>query len=202
MITPNQAVAVSKLADTAVEIERVSGIPAAFTLAQAVLESGWPKLDKGLNAFPGNNCLGIKTYPGCYGEQLWQTREWFTDEERDRWLKGKEGRKIISETGKRRVRKPGTRLAATEKEYVVTDWFATFPTLAKCFEKRTILLSTGKLYKPALDQFLKDSNFVTYVAAVAKHYATEPTYAEAIHRLLKNKDLQAALAAARSRGIS
>lgn len=201
-ITANQAVAVANLADTAVEIERAAGIPASFTLAQSVLESGWAKLEKGLGAFPGNNCLGIKTYPGCFGEQLLETREWFTDQEKADWLAGKVGRKIVRETGKKRERSHGRYIGKTEKEYYVLDWFATFETLARCFDKRTELLSQGKLYKPALDRFRKDSDFVAYVAAVSRHYATEPTYAEAIHRVLKNKDLQTALASARSKGIS
>jgi flagellar protein FlgJ len=39
--------------------EQSSGLPAEITLAQWALESAW-----GTSA-PGNNCFGIKAYPGC-----------------------------------------------------------------------------------------------------------------------------------------
>lgn len=56
-------------AQSAVACEESTGVPAELTLAQWVVESGW-----GAHA-PGNNCFGIKAYPGCYGVQSLQTSE-------------------------------------------------------------------------------------------------------------------------------
>jgi flagellar protein FlgJ len=59
MLTPNQLLRLSAAAQAAVTCEHETGLPAEITVAQWALESGW-----GASA-PGNNCFGIKAYPGC-----------------------------------------------------------------------------------------------------------------------------------------
>lgn len=56
-------------AQSAVACEKVTSVPAELTVAQWALESGW-----GVHE-PGNNCFGIKAYPGCYGVQYLKTCE-------------------------------------------------------------------------------------------------------------------------------
>jgi len=49
--------------------EKSTGVPAELTVSQWALESGWGAHE------PGNNCFGIKAYPGCYGVQCLRTCE-------------------------------------------------------------------------------------------------------------------------------
>jgi len=44
--------------------EKISKVPASFTIAQAALESGWGK------RAPGNNLFGIKADPGWHGKTV------------------------------------------------------------------------------------------------------------------------------------
>jgi flagellar protein FlgJ len=59
MLTPSQLERLSAAAQSACLCEQTTGLPAEITLAQWALESAW-----GASA-PGNNCFGIKAYPGC-----------------------------------------------------------------------------------------------------------------------------------------
>jgi flagellar protein FlgJ len=61
--------ALTNAASSAKGAEKVTGLPKEITLAQWALESGW-----GQHA-PGNNCFGIKAYPGCHGTQTLMTHE-------------------------------------------------------------------------------------------------------------------------------
>ncbi len=54
MLTQSQSNFLAMAAGAAVASERTTGVPAAFTLSQAIFESGWG------SAMPGNNCFGIK----------------------------------------------------------------------------------------------------------------------------------------------
>ena len=49
--------------------EKETGCPAKLSLAQWALESGWGQHS------PGNNCFGIKEFPGCFGIQELMTTE-------------------------------------------------------------------------------------------------------------------------------
>jgi flagellum-specific peptidoglycan hydrolase FlgJ len=59
MLTPLQTERLSAAAKSACLCEYATGLPAEITVAQWALESGWGA------ASPGNNCFGIKAYPGC-----------------------------------------------------------------------------------------------------------------------------------------
>jgi len=54
MLTASQQQFLAMAAAAAVACERDTKLPAAFTLAQAIFESGWG------SSMPGNNCFGIK----------------------------------------------------------------------------------------------------------------------------------------------
>lgn len=60
----------SSAAKAACSCEASTGLPAEITVAQWALESGW-----GADA-PGNNCFGIKAYPGCAATQSLPTIEY------------------------------------------------------------------------------------------------------------------------------
>lgn len=59
MLTPSQLERLSAAAQSDCLCERATGLPAEITVAQWAIESGWGA------ASPGNNCFGIKAYPGC-----------------------------------------------------------------------------------------------------------------------------------------
>jgi len=69
MLTPEKQANLNAAAAAAVRSEAHTAMPAIVTLAQWVEESGW-----GIHA-PGNNCFGIKSYPGCWGKQSLLTCE-------------------------------------------------------------------------------------------------------------------------------
>ena len=70
MLNSNQIVALANAEQMALVCEKNTGCPAALTVAQWALESGWGKYT------PGNNCFGIKVYGGCYGIQKLATHEY------------------------------------------------------------------------------------------------------------------------------
>jgi flagellar protein FlgJ len=59
MLTRPQLERLSAAAESACLCEQTTGLPAEITVAQWAIESGWGA------AAPGNNCFGIKAYPGC-----------------------------------------------------------------------------------------------------------------------------------------
>jgi flagellar protein FlgJ len=59
MLTSTQLQRLSAAAKAACLCEQATGLPAEITVAQWAIESGWGATS------PGNNCFGIKAYPGC-----------------------------------------------------------------------------------------------------------------------------------------
>ena len=70
MLTPTQTSALAAAASQALACEAATGLPAALSIAQWALESGWGKYA------PGNNCFGIKFYQGAAGSQWLATHEY------------------------------------------------------------------------------------------------------------------------------
>lgn len=69
MLTPAQQDAVAKIAEAAVASQIATGVPASFTAAQCIFESGY------LARCPGNNCFGIKADARGSGAQYVLTHE-------------------------------------------------------------------------------------------------------------------------------
>ena len=69
MLSPQQLEALQRAAASSVRCERDLNVPAELTVAQWALESGWGAHQR------GNNCFGIKAYPGCFGVQSLPTVE-------------------------------------------------------------------------------------------------------------------------------
>ncbi|MDR3741068.1 MAG: glucosaminidase domain-containing protein [Terracidiphilus sp.] len=59
MLSPSQLERLSAAAKSACLCEQATGLPAEITVAQWAIESSWGAKS------PGNNCFGIKAYPGC-----------------------------------------------------------------------------------------------------------------------------------------
>lgn len=75
MLNPTQLKALDDAAGQALACEKATGCPAALTVGQWALESGWGKYS------PGNNCFGIKFYSGAYGMQKLATHEYVRGKE-------------------------------------------------------------------------------------------------------------------------
>lgn len=64
---------IALLYPTAKQVQKDTGIPASFTIAQAAVESGWGTSQQCLKDF---NYFGIKAIGGWTGDaEMWQTRE-------------------------------------------------------------------------------------------------------------------------------
>ena len=172
------------IAGAAVASERATGCPAELQAAQCILETGW------LKHAPGNNCFGIKCYDGAHGRQLLRTREWFTDAEAARFLATGGGRTA-------EVTDPVQQDARGRKLYNVADWFATFATLGDCFSRRAAMFAAGR-YAPFAEAYKAGGSLEDLVRGIAPIYATDPNYANAVLALIRNGDVQAAIAAARA----
>jgi len=171
------------IAQAAVASEKATQCPAELQAAQCILETGW------LSHAPGNNCFGIKSFQGESGRQLLNTREWFTDAECQGFLASADGRTA-------NLVQPVEQDSCGRKLHLVQDWFATFPTLGHCFTHRAAIWNQGR-YAPAASAYLQNQNLDALVHAIAPIYATDPNYADRILSLVRNPDVQAAIAQAR-----
>lgn len=186
-MTVEQQVVVDRISKSAVEAELATGCPAEITAAQCILESGY------LAHAPGNNCFGVKQYTGCHGTQLLDTSEWFTAEEAARFLARGGGRAAI-------LVQPVRTNANGRNHYACRDLFATFATLAECFVYHGKLIQRG-VYAAAWEQYQKDHDLSTYIAGVAKHYATDPQYAATVSKVAGGPYVSASVIRSRDAAI-
>ena len=176
-----------KIATAAVATEFTSGIPAELSAAQCILESGW------LEFAPGANPFGIKAYEGAPGRQLLDTTEWFTPAELDQFLALEDGRTAAAVVKNGIPNKTGKRT-----QYRVKDWFARFPSLTAAFQRHAEMLLQGLFYRQATKQYQSDRNLDAYIEAIAKRYATSPTYASQVEQLIAQNNVKSALKTARA----
>lgn len=171
-------------AAAAFQNEQQTEVPCELTVAQWALESGWGKHS------PENNCFGIKYHNGASGRQLLHTTEYFTLEEVTKWVRAVEGR--IADPSP-----DDSNLNGSKRKYVCSDWFATFPTLADCFNHRTSAILLKGLYANFLGTYKISKDLITYISNVAKSYATDPDYANKILAIISQPEVVAALNEAR-----
>jgi flagellum-specific peptidoglycan hydrolase FlgJ len=182
MMSEMETKVIGEIARAAVASERATGCPAELIAAQCILESGW------LKSAPGNNCFGIKSYPGEAGRQLLFTTEWFTEAEAQRFL-------ALGDSRTAALKRPDARHDG-RREYGVMDWLASFPSLADCFAKRASLFAAGR-YAPFAAAYALSRDFEALVNGIAPIYATDPGYAGQVIRIASQSNVQAALTAAR-----
>jgi flagellum-specific peptidoglycan hydrolase FlgJ len=181
-MTKEQAVIL--IAQAAVESERRTGLPAEITAAQCALESGW------LKSAPGNNCFGIKYSPVRHnGKQLLTTREYFdTADHATAWMARLAGREIIEAM---------PHSANGKRQYKVRDWFAAYPALADCFADHARLITMGKPYRKAWEEYLVHRDWRRLLAGIGPVYATAPDYATRVLVVLEG-ELQRGIDAVRN----
>lgn len=183
---PHDPAKLTEATESAVAAERATGAPAELLLAQWALESAWGDHQ------PGFNCFGIKQYAGCYGRQLLRTREWFTKSEVADFLAKGDGRSATLDPTSTAVTDSG------REKYIVEDYFATFPTLAACFEKRAQLFKAGR-YKQFADAFEQDGDLGKLIKGIGPIYATAPDYATTLLKIINQKNVSSQIAAARGK---
>jgi len=182
MLTPVQKQFLITAAAAAIASEGISGCPAELTLAQAILESGW-----GAKA-PQFNCFGTKYFVGAFGRQLLDTHEWFTPEQAAEFLAGDPAHTATV---------IGPVNAEGKFPYKCRDWFATFASLAEAFADHGYRIVKAAPYAAAWAQYQQDKDLQEFIRGVAKHYATSPTYAADIFRILAMPEVDAAITTAR-----
>lgn len=143
---------------SAAQCERTTAVPAELTVSQWAVESGWGAHE------PGNNCFGIKAYPGCAGIQLIETTE------------------VIDGV-----------LQKVKRE------FATFPSLAACFEEHGELISYGEPYHDAWHEYLESKSVRGLIEAIAPIYASAPDYASLLLEIAAMPEVVSAISNARLR---
>jgi flagellum-specific peptidoglycan hydrolase FlgJ len=79
---------------------------------------------------------------------------------------------------------------------VVAD-FATFPTLDACFQKHASLFIQTQTYAAAWARYLISHDLNTLIRQIAPVYATDPSYAEKLLRIISIPEVAASLAAVR-----
>lgn len=79
-----------------------------------------------------------------------------------------------------------------------TQMFAVYDSLEEGFLDHDRLISTGKPYAEAWARYRQDRNFVPFVRAIAKRYATDPAYADKLFNIIAKPEFSCALTAARA----
>ena len=69
----------------------------------------------------------------------------------------------------------------------VTAWFARFASMEECFRERDRVIATGALFAEAR---AAKADAEQFVRALAKHWATDPAYAEKILAIYRRFELQ------------
>ncbi len=143
------------------KVEKETGLPALFVVAQSALETGWGK------SVAGNNMFGVKgTGRNPEREQLVLTTEFLS-------TPNQKFPEILSIE----ERIPGKRW-----KYTVRDWFRKYDSPADSFADHAVVLKADR-YKPAWQFAMNSANPspVDFGRAVARAgYATAPNYEEQI----------------------
>ncbi len=153
MLSAVQLLRLKQAAHDAVLCEVSTRVPSELTVSQWALESGWG------NHQPGNNCFGIKSYPGCFGVQSLETHEF-----------------------------------VHHADTVQTLEFATFASLATCFEKHGSLISGGRPYAIAWTKYTESNSVEELIRGIAPIYATAPNYAEQLLGIIAMAQVKASIA--------
>lgn len=184
MATPQQLANLASIAKAAVNLEKVMGVPAELCTAQCILESNW------LAKAPGNNPFGIKAAAGKPSVSV-LTREMFTPQQLKKAQA--QGKKIQS---------VGPLVNGLHKVMMYDD-FAAFDTLDDAFLAYGRLLVKGKYFAARFARYQKHKNVEQLLndmqgADGLPAYATDKNYVPTVLKLIKQSNVQAALASARS----
>ena len=148
--------------------ERETGVPALFALAQSALESGWGKHT------PRNMMFGMKigsgrNFGGWDGDRQLITTHEYSSKPNLSYPHIYPGYPIPSTGGK--------------WKYKIKDYFRAYPTPLHAFKDWAGLLTGASRYANATNYTKQPYRFAEEVAAAG--YATSPTYAEKVKRVMR-----------------
>jgi flagellar protein FlgJ len=146
------------------QTEDKTGISAAFTLAQAGLETGWGK------SAPGNMFFGVKANPNVFPEgkrQLIVTSEVLSDNK---------------QSGKFPVVLSITKREDGKFLYRVKDWFRKYDSPEESFTDHANVFLSNKRYAEALTVKGDPYKFADSIAKAG--YATDPDYAKSLRGVI------------------
>lgn len=151
---------ISEASTAAIQSEIATGVPAAITIAQAILESGWGKHHIG----SANNYFGVKaqTKNGIvsYGDVA---------------------------TGFVNV---DTREHINGKDEVVKQPFRAYRTMADSFLDHGLFLANNHRYRKHLDLYAQTGNSHAFAEGLqSAGYATDPHYAELLIKIIEKYKL-------------
>jgi flagellum-specific peptidoglycan hydrolase FlgJ len=174
-LTPNEFIKL--LYPLALQSEKETGVPAAVTLAQAILESGWGKSKL---ATDGNNFFGIKRGTNWTGQVIFLPT----------WECGKTGNATADGISDQVLEifapgAPGGNAACNSKGYYsyrVNAAFRFYNSPADSFKDHGQVLRNNTRYSKAFNYTHDPKRFANEIAAAG--YATSPTYAAALLQLI------------------
>jgi flagellum-specific peptidoglycan hydrolase FlgJ len=173
MMTPDQFIGSMKQA--ALTSSAASLLPPGVTIAQAAIESAW-----GSKA-PGNNYFGI-TGHGDLPDIPLGTHEDLTDAQLATELQSGRILKLIERC---------EQLGNGKSRFIVLRNFGAWSTIAANFAARDHMIKSFPVYAEALQAWLKDHDTEAYVRAFAKHWASDPHYADTIMQVYHTHGLAA-----------
>lgn len=79
------------------------------------------------------------------------------------------------------------------KRVAMFQKFATFASLASCFEKHALLLTRGQRYLAAWKRYTQSRELDMFLNAIAPVYSTDPHYPDMLRRVLAMPELKESL---------
>ena len=178
----------NEVARIAVQIEAETQLPAQLLVAQWAVESKWGARPSG-NA----NYFGIKFNDDRHKKFcLVTTREVFTPRQLSAWRQSHPGleAKVTKEHDDGRA------------EVMLDDAFADYDSLEESCRDYAALITQGKPYREAWQQYLTDRSLQNLTLNIARVYATGIRYAELVSQIAAQSNVKDAIARARKYTIT
>jgi flagellum-specific peptidoglycan hydrolase FlgJ len=140
--------------------EETTGVPASITIAQAILESGWGDHHIG----GANNYFGVKAQSAGDTVTYGDVASGYVD--------------------------VPTREVFGGKSVIITAHFRSYKSMTESFIDHGLFLKINKRYQSIIVAYAKDRNADAFADGLQKAgYATDPSYAKLLKRLMKKYDL-------------
>jgi flagellum-specific peptidoglycan hydrolase FlgJ len=141
--------------------ERITGVPASITIAQAILESGWGKHHIGA----AHNYFGVKAQTVSGEVDYGPTATGYVNVKTKEHVKG--------------------------KDIVISDNFRSYKSMQDSFVDHGNFLRSNHRYYAILAAYAKDGDAEAFARGLQKAgYATDPHYAELLIKIMKARKLQ------------
>jgi flagellum-specific peptidoglycan hydrolase FlgJ len=174
-----------EVARIAVAMEAQTGCPAVLLITQWALESEW-----GAKPVGNFNVFGIKRAERHRKFCVVTTEEWFTEAQIADW-----NRRNPDRPARRTGRFNGDKI-----EVQLDDFFADYDSLADACRDYAWLITEGGPYRAAWLAYRDSHDVHALIEAVAKVYATAPSYATLAINISAQSNVAHAIAVARQDG--